>query len=398
MRVKVYRPHLQPVSAGVKFLELFSKIPPPATARLRAQSQTSRSPEPPAATSSKIDSIESEIAAELGLPTLIPEPDRLSPAQLLVQQVEEACLLHASGQSAAAAALLADATSRPLPEADAQEKLAWLMRLELARFSEGQQAFEDIALGYASRFETSPPQWPGMSLDIDADVRPMPTLSCRGRLEGDAPPSLAQLEHMALRHPHFRLDLSGVSHIDGAASRRLLHLLQRWQADRIEALITGEQALLELLRAQICAGRRDADDAAWLLLIELLRCCGDLAAHEDACLAYSLTYEMSPPVAVATAARGRSESGCLLLPAEIGLPLEPLLSAIDGAGKAAATLVLDCRQLRRVEFNAASPLLSGIARSAHGKPVEWRDPPYLVSTLLQLVGGPHGLRIVNRKT
>lgn len=378
----------------VKFLDLFGKTPVRDAHKARAPDEIAAALRD--STTHKIDTIESEIAAELGISELLPASDDITPAARLEQQIEEACLLHASGQPEAASALLAEATARPVTEAPERERLAWLMRLELAAFDGNQSLFEDIALGYAQRFESSPPQWRGAQLAIPAPPTVVSPLSFRGKLCGNASPALSQLEQLATRHAAIRLDLSGVTDVDADGCRLLLALLRRWQAAGTAVVIADDQPLLALLRAQICEGRRDPDDAIWLLLLELLRE-RDLAAYEAACLAYSLTYEISPPAAPTAAPPGTNVPGQVPLPTEIRLPLDSLLASVAHACRQADTVLLDGRQLVRVDFAAAAPLLSGITRVAGGKPVEWRDTPFLVSTLLQLVAGGGALRIINRK-
>lgn len=402
----------------MKFFDLFGKNQTHSVRHVRVHAHRGPSPEQRHATARKIDTIECEIASEIesGLVSAPPaEPgttdetvsaDGLDPVILLRQRIEEACLLHASGQSPAAAALLAEATATPVT-ADAQtEQQAWLMRLELAGFSGSPIRFEDIALGYARRFETSPPQWRSPQATDHAQQAQPHSLSFRGRLCGTAAPALARLEQLASGHERFCIDLSGVTDVDLDGSRLLLDMLHRWRSDARHGELVGSDGLLDLLRSQVSPGRRDRDDAAWLLLIELLRACGSVQAHEDACLAYSMTYEVSPPVAPLSAAApalkgatgGSSlQAGHLLLPAEIRTPVDDLIENVARICHGASLVVLDCRRLRRIEFGAASPLLSGILRVARGKPVEWRDTPFLVSTLLKLVGGDDSLRIINRK-
>lgn len=379
----------------MKFLDLFGKTPThpvQPVQHVRAQAQRAPSAEQRHATALKIDTIEAEIASETGAGVS-------DPVALLHQRIEEACLLHASGQSAAADAALAAATAVPVPGDAQAEQQAWLMRLELAGFAGEQARFEDIALGYAQRFETSPPQWrrPPAS---DAPSEAPPALSFRGRLCGSAAPALARLGQMTARQARFCLDLGGVTEVDAEGSRLLLQMLHRWRDEGRDAELLGTDAPLGLLRLQVSAGRRDPDDAAWLLLIELLRASGRLREHEEACLSYSLTYEVSPPAATVAPARAAgtpSRDGHLLLPAEIRLPVEALLDRLHSDCELAPAIVLDCRHLQRIDFAAAAPVLAGILRVARGKPVEWRDVPFLVSTLLQLVGGAGQLRIINRK-
>lgn len=372
----------------MKFLDLFGKTQTHPVRHVRVHPHRESSAEQRHATTRKIDSIESEIASEIaseiesgpasappadsGMPDEAASAGLPDPVSLLGQRIEEACLLHASGQSRAAAALLAEATAVPVHGDARAEQQAWLMRLELAGFAGSQAGFEDIALGYARRYETSPPQWRGPQGTDEAEQAPPHSLSFRGRLCGSAAPALARLDQLANEHPRLCIDLAGVTEVDREGSRLLVEMLQRWRTEGRHVGLAGIDELLSLLRLQVSAGRRDSDDAAWLLLIELLGAAGKVQAHEEACLAYSLTYEVSPPV-------------------------EELIEHVGRAARDASVIVLDCRRLQRIEFGAAAPMLAGILRVAKGKPVEWRDAPFLVSTLLQLVSGDGSLRIINRK-
>lgn len=381
----------------MKFLDLFGKTQTHHVRHARAPSRPDLSAEQRHATTRKIDTIESEIASEIASAQTSATPDAPT---LLHHRIEEACLLHASGQSAAAAALLAEATVMPVPDARPTEQQAFLMRLELAGFAGEQDRFEDIALDYARRFETSPPQWRSPLVQDDAGDSPLHAVSFRGRLCGSAAPALVRLEQITSRQSRFRLDLGGVTDVDAEGCRLLLGMLQRWRGDGRDGEFVGLDGLLALLRSATCEGRRDDDDSAWLLLIELLRASGRQQAHEEACLSYSLTYEVSPPAAPAAPAYrspAPAPSGHVLLPPEICLPVDDVLDRLRSAEREASSLVLDCRRLQRIEFAAAAPMLAGILRLAKGKPVEWRDVPFLVSTLLQLVGGDGASKIINRQ-
>ncbi len=110
-------------------------------------------------TPKKIDEIEHEMSAEFStsLPSKITESFSLVQTTDIRQTIEEAAILFGSGQTVAARELLSAAITRPAPKSD--EHLAWRMLLELHEFKGDQAAFEQHALSYAERFETSPPPW-----------------------------------------------------------------------------------------------------------------------------------------------------------------------------------------------------------------------------------------------
>lgn len=340
---------------------------------------------PPAA-QRKTDAVESELSPEFDAQLLSPGTHG-DPAQLLDQHIDEACLLHASHQSDAAAELLHAAVARAT--GSAREPLAWQMLFELACFSGNRQRFDALALHYAERFEASPPPW--RTPPPAAPLAALPVLPVRGPLAGAD--SSAVLAPFARQHgAGCRLELDGITDIDAQGAAALLDLLQGWNAAQRDIRLLPAPQLVARLYRCIQQGRRDRDDACWRLLIELLRISGDAAAHEDACIAYSLTYEMSPPVPLLQAVGARRPQHGLPLPVEVGCPVDTLLATVQAQAGSDSRLLLDCRALQRVELAAAAPLLEGIARLAQGKPVEWRDIPVIVWTLLQLVGGRDSLK------
>ncbi len=397
-------------------------------------------------------------------PADLPGPTASS-LRSLAQRIDEAAILFATGQDDAAACLLHDALALPLPQPTELENLAWHMLLALHEATGRQSDFDHVALAYAQRFETSPPQWrlvndvadaadatdatlhvgARIGADRSSDIAPAPSkaaahaatvpavLALRGRLDVSVTSSLARWPQSPASGPatdagaDITLDLTAVSSVDLDGCRALLNLLEDWRRQQRPVRLRPCERLLQGLRELIKAGRRDADDAGWLLLIELLRVAGDVERYEDACLAYSLTYEMSPPAAPApmpVRAPGpasaaawmpspmphSASSPAFTLPEHIALPVAALLARLRAhAGQvlakepaqkpapAPALLVLDASRLQRVAFHAAHPLLAGIAQLAGGKPVEWREVSVLVSTLLMLTAGDVAPRIINRK-
>ncbi len=328
------------------------------------------------------DAIEAEFDA-------LPQPPGAhgDAAALLEQGIDEACLLHASRQSDAAADLLEAAVARATGAA--REPLAWQMLFELASFSGNRPRFDALALHYAERFEASPPPW--RTPPPAALLGALPVLPIRGPLTGaNSSAVLAPFARQA--GAGFRLELDGITDIDAAGAGALLALLQGWNAAQRDIRLLPAPQLLALLQCCVQQGRRDQDDACWRLLIELLRISGDANAYEEACLAYSLTYEMSPPAPLLQAVGARRPQHGLPLPVEIGCPVDTLLVTLQAQAATDGRLLLDCRALQRIELAAAAPLLEGIARLAQGKPVEWRDIPVIVWTLLQLVGGGDSLK------
>lgn len=355
-------------------------------------------------TSKKIDEIEYEMSAEFStsLPLKIIESSSLVQTTDIRQTIEEAALLFGSGQTVAARELLSAAITRPAPKSD--EQLAWRMLLELHEFEGDQAAFEQHALSYAERFETSPPPWQwAETISANAAGDKLPVLSFRGKLSSSSQPMLDHLFQMGCRHRQFCLEFLNVSEVDMAGCDALLRTLASWETQGCEVSLRNADALPDKIRGLIQPGRRDNDETGWRLLMALLWLMQATSAYESTCLDYSITYEVSPPSPRSSPTRlhdaksDRSDQA-FIMPATIEMPVDVLLAGIDADAQCHERLVLDCAGLRRVDFNAAAPLLAGLNRLASIKPVELRHTSFLVAVLLQLVGGNGKLKIIHRKT
>ncbi len=389
----------------MKFLQLFGKsnVPPVRHVRQPATPMSATAAE----TTRKIDAIESEISAEIGAEldaeggpgTADAQENHRqdSAAAPIAQCIDEASLLYASRQPGAAEALLLEAVAQRV--GGDQEPVAWMMLLELAIAADDPARFDSLAVRYAERFETSPPQWRTTPPTSAVPAALAPLLSFRGELNGHAAPSIERIAQTAATNRAIRIDLTGVTSVDDEGCAQLLALLEQWLSEKRDVELRPAPTLAALLRRILDDGL-PGNDNAWRLWAELLRCEGAASAYEEACIDYSIAREMSPPAPLLPPRRpplAAPHGSGLLLPAEISWPVDALLESLSTQSQAQATIVLDCRCLQRIEFNAAAPLLTGVARLANGKPVEWRDLSYLVSTLLQLIGGAGRLRIVNRK-
>lgn len=358
-------------------------------------------------TSKKIDAIESEMAAEYstGLSSQLAPSSHSTPLTDLRQNIEEAAILFGNKQSATAQQLLtaAIANGGTHPE----EKLAWRLLLELHESEGDQSAFEQRALAYAQRFETSPPPWQLPDLTASqASEDKLPVLSFRGKLTAGCLPILDQLFQLGCQYRRCHLAFLSVTEADLAGCAALLRTLEAWRQQSCDIRLKQGDMLTEKIRHLIEPGRRDPDDAAWRLLMESLWLMQDTAAYETVCVDYSITYEISPPpppslrsVTLAPHEPGaRSSDQDFIMPASIDIPVDVLLADIAAHGQTHERMVLNCRALRRVDFNAATPLMTSLNRLADIKPVELRDTSFLVSVLLQLVGVNSKLKIIHRKT
>jgi hypothetical protein len=332
-------------------------------------------------------------SGETELATLLEQPDAAA-APAAAPVVEESAILYANDQAALAEQML----QASLADLGRSERQPWWMLFDLYQAAGREQDFENIAIDYASHFETSPPAY---SNRAPAET-PQPTFTgvapaarFAGTLDSEAAPRLQAL--LASGGSPVRLDFAAVTQATAEGCAALLAALQGLRAARREIVLAGADALLAVLRPMLAIGERGSGEAPWLLLLELLQLSGREKDFEETAMDYCVTFEVSPPSfealpsprSAGTAASGQlAADQRFMLPPMIDGDVDPLLAAIASyaALDPAAPVVLDCTKLVRIGFGAATSLHAGLRRlAADGRRVELRELNHLVAALLRLL-------------
>ncbi len=184
----------------------------------------------------------------------------------------------------------------------------------------------------------------------------------------------------------------------------LLRVINAFKRSSHELTVVGVESLLNPLRAAVEPGRRDSSDAAWMLLLEVLRLLGKQHDFEETGIQYCITFEVSPPSweppPPNLKARAGSGVGAVAAPAAAAAVVDPLdwrgLIQAEGEpqfGRLALeartnkTPVVECRLLRRMAFSTATALLTLLMKlQTAGVRVEFRNVNPLVAALFHLLG------------
>ncbi|MBC7455024.1 MAG: STAS domain-containing protein [Massilia sp.] len=320
--------------------------------------------------------------------------------------IEEIAILYANAQGDMAEQLLVAS----LADVGQAERAVWWLLFDLYQASGQQDAFDNIAIDYASRFETSAPAWtplpqaglgPGLERRLAGVI---PTESLGALLDDSIAPQLQRLLERAAGSPATRLELGRVDAVTAHGCARLLTALGALRGNGRELILAGAAELADTLRASLAIGQRDASEAPWLLLLELLQLMHREKEFEETAMDYCVTYERSPPsfeapINVATAAaQAPSRADRFMLPTLIDGACAPLFDAIDAYAEHYQPLVLDCARLARVDYSAAGVLLKRLRTLAEaGKSIELRDLNHLVAALFKLMGYAQVARLFPHK-
>ena len=338
--------------------------------------------------------------------------------------VEEAAILYANGQSDAA-----EQSLRATLAAGGNDRMPWWMLFDLLQAGAREEAFDSIAIDYASHFETSPPAYrapAGAAAGTGNAGSPAfsgvtPTAGLSGCLDAGAGAQLARLQAPAsgsAAAAPVRIEFSAITGATPEGCAVLLATLQALRRAGRELVLAGADHLVGVLRPMLAIGEGTASQAPWLLLLELLLLMNREKDFEETAMDYCVTFEVSPPSFEAPARTARSigtdasggrggagvEGDRFLLPAVIEGGGTALLAAIDAYAQARRLLVLDCSRLARIDYGAATVLVARLqALAADGdesegeRRIELRDLNHLVAALLRLLGAGEPIRLYTHR-
>lgn len=363
--------------------------------------------------------------------------------------VEEAAILYANGQLEAA-----EQSLRASLDDNRSDRMPWWMLFDLYQAGAREDAFDSIAIDYASHFETSPPAYRAPVAASGTGAGPgagqafsgiTPTASLNGCLDASAGARLARLQALPLSAAAgvsaastasaataatlapVRLEFSAVSSATPEGCAVLLDTLQALRRAGRELVLAGADHLVAVLRPMLAIGEGAAGQAPWLLLLELLLLMNREKDFEETAMDYCVTFEVSPPSFEAPARTALSisadngngkhaghvpgsgagiEGDRFLLPAVIEGDSAALLAAIHAYAHERRLLVLDCSRLARIDYGAAALLVTRLRALAardsgddsdSGRIIELRDLNHLAAALLRLLGAAEPVRLYTHR-
>jgi ABC-type transporter Mla MlaB component len=300
--------------------------------------------------------------------------------------VDEAAILYARGQSEVAERML----RRILAKVD---RRAWHMLFDLYCVQNREKEFEQLALNYAMRFETSPPLWQKMG---NGAAKPQQaqaaSLALPGLLDKTAAAALREGVESTAKNAVVRIDFSRIAMIDEAGADECTRILAAARKAKRKLQVSGVDTLSALLQDLNRATHSRA--VHWLLLLELYQTLGLQENFEDLAVDYAVRFEVSPPswsevqaAEVVKAAPAEPLDDALRLSGEI-TPAND--SALQQFGSYAATqdeVLVDLSQVTRVDYGSVSQFISVLMQClGSGKTITLRGHNALTHELFRVMG------------
>jgi ABC-type transporter Mla MlaB component len=302
--------------------------------------------------------------------------------------VDEAAILYASGQAKMAEQILNGIL-------ETGDRRAWHMLFDLYAIQNREKEFEQMALDYAMRFETSPPVW--QRIDGNGASKPQQaeteSLELPGLLNKAAAATLREAIAATAKNAAVRINFSHIEMVDEAGAEECAKILAAARKDKRKLQVSGVDRLIALLQDLNRATHSRA--VHWLLLLELYQTLGQQEPFEDLAVDYAVRFEVSPPswsevlaaevIQAAPAARPADDALCLageITPAND--------SALQQLGSYAAThseVLVDLAQVTRVDYGSVSQFISVLMQClGSGKAITLRGHNALIHELFRVMG------------
>lgn len=316
------------------------------------------------------------------------------------RRVEEVALLHADGRSEDACRLLED-TLHHEDFGDCRE-LAWCMLFDLYLALGRRQAFEALAIGYAGKFEKSPPTWAEAAEDAPSLGHDgLATVTLSGALGSNAVQPLAKLCEMAGKVEGVRLDLAKVHDADDIGCAALLETLRFFKKLKKTCILVGGEKIAVTLAPKTVMGER-THEATWLLLLELYQNLNRPEEFDETAVGYAVTFEVSPPSfeapkaaapepkkpapPPAAAAAARAAEGFALTGELAGGKRENLAPLLAYASSH-DPVVIDCSGLKRMDPSCAEEFAKALGElKSFGRGLRIRGASCLLIALWRSIG------------
>ena len=301
--------------------------------------------------------------------------------------IDEAAILYASNQVEVAERMLKDVLNMG-------DRRAWHMLFDLYGIQNREKDFEQLALEYAVRFETSPPVWQKASVNgaPKTQQEQAASLELPGLLDKNAAATLREAINATDKKSAVRINFSRIEMIDESGADECAKILSTARKAKRKLQVSGVDRLIALLQDLNRATHSRA--VHWLLLLELYQTLGQQEQFEDLAVDYAVRFEVSPP----SWSEVRAAEVVQTTPAE---PLDDALrlsgeitpdndSVLQQFGSYAAThneVLVDLTQVTRVDYGSVSHFISVLMQClGSGKPITLRGHNALIHELFRVMG------------
>jgi ABC-type transporter Mla MlaB component len=303
-------------------------------------------------------------------------------------QVDEAAILYASGQAEMAERSLQGVLGTG-------DRRAWHMLFDLYSIQNREKDFEQLALDYAMRFETSPPVWekPGGDAPANSAQAQAASLELPGLLDKVAATALRDGIAASDKNAVLRIDFSRIEMVDETGAGECTQVLAAARKAKRKLQVSGVERFITLLQDLLRATHSRA--VHWLLLLELYQTLGQQDNFENLAVDYAVHFEVSPPswsevqaaAVVVQASPAEPQDDALQLSGEITPANDSALQQFGSYAAAHDNVLVDLKKVTRVDYGSVSQFISVLMQClGSGKSITLRGHNALIHELFRVMG------------
>lgn len=327
--------------------------------------------------------IETLLAMEMSAHGIVVEENSGAPQS----PVDEAAILYARNQVELAERMLKDMLATG-------DHRAWLMLFDLYCIQNREKDFEQLALDYAVRFESSPPVWQKNHGGGEAKTQQeqAASLELPGLLDKNAAATLREGIAATDKKAVVRINFSRIEMVDESGADECAKILSNARKAKRKLQVSGVDRLIALLQDLNRATLSRA--VHWLLLLELYQTLGQEALFEDLAVDYAVRFEVSPPswsevqaAVVVPSAPVEPLDDALRLSGEITPSSDSVLQQFGSYAATHNELLVDLSKVTRVDYGSVSQFISVLMQClGSGKPITLRGHNALIHELFRVMG------------
>lgn len=301
--------------------------------------------------------------------------------------IDEAAILYASNQIDMAERML-----RELVATD--DRRGWHMLFDLYAVLNREKEFEQLAIDYAVRFETSPPVWQRSNGNgaQKASQEAAENIELPGLLDRKAATSLREAIEATNKKTVVGINFSRIEIVDEAGADECAKILGAARKAKRKLQVSGVDRFIALLQDLIRATH--SRGVHWLLLLELYQTLGQQEAFEDLAVDYAVRFEVSPPswsevqaAVVVPSAPVEPTDDAVRLSGEITPGNDSMLQQFSSYAASHDEVLVDFSKVTRVDYGSVSQLISVLMQClGSGKTITLRGHNALIHELFRVMG------------
>lgn len=302
--------------------------------------------------------------------------------------LDEAAMLYASNQIGNAEEILKTLLA-------GNEPRAWHMLFDLYRLTQREAEFEQLALEYAVKFETSPPNLGKKQDGLPTPAKASKTLSVDAKLDAAAGGRLKDELSAAAKGETLLLDLSRITVLEPAGAAHLAGGLSSAKKSKATFQVSGVTQLVETLKGKLNSDR--GTNAWWLLLLAMYQLLGKQSEFEDLAVDYAVHFEVSPPswesvkaaqeVSAPATSSKSIPTDAFKLKGVISEATQNQIAALLQFAQSKQEVAVDCSEVTRVDYAYIGSLISHLMQLlGSGKSIILQGQNSLINELFRAMG------------